>query len=150
MIAVIQRVSRAEVRVEGEITGRCEKGFFILLGVEGGDDENHARTLAVKISKLRIFNDENGKMNLSLLDVGGSALVVSNFTLNADYKKGNRPNYLLGAEPERANRLYEYFLDQLRECNIHVENGIFGEEMQCNIVNEGPVTLVVDSKVLVK
>jgi len=150
MIAVVQRVSSACVKVDGKITGECGKGLMILLGVEGGDDEKHAETLAVKLSKLRIFRDENDKMNLSVLDVGGSALVVSNFTLNADYKKGNRPNYLLGAEPERANRLYEHFSSALRDCGLHVENGVFGADMECTIVNEGPVTLIIDSKILVK
>ncbi|MBO4971307.1 MAG: D-tyrosyl-tRNA(Tyr) deacylase [Clostridia bacterium] len=150
MIAVVQRVSSATVRVDGKITGECKKGLMILLGVEGGDDEKHADALAVKLSKLRIFKDENDKMNLSVLDVGGSAVVVSNFTLNADYKKGNRPNYLAGAEPARANELYEYFSNALRLCGLHVENGIFGAEMECTIVNDGPVTLVIDSKILVK
>jgi len=150
MIAVVQRVSSASVKVDGNITGNCGKGLMILLGVEAIDNEKHADTLAAKLSKLRIFNDENGKMNLSVLDVSGSALVVSNFTLNADYKKGNRPNYLLGAEPERAKRLYEYFSESLRSCGLHVENGVFGAEMECNIVNDGPVTLVIDSKLLVR
>ncbi len=150
MIAVIQRVSRASVKVEGRITGECENGLMILLGVEADDDENHASVLAVKLSKLRIFKDENDKMNLSLLDVGGSALVVSNFTLNADYKKGNRPNYLKGAAPEKADRLYIYFTECLRGCGIHVETGVFGAHMECSIVNDGPVTLIIDSKELVK
>ena len=150
MIAVVQRVSSAFVKVDGEITGKCGNGIMILLGVEGNDDEKHADALALKLSKLRIFKDDNDKMNLSVLDVGGSALVVSNFTLNADYKKGNRPNYLLGAEPNTANRLYEYFSDSLRKCGLHVENGVFGADMECSIVNDGPVTLVIDSKVLVK
>lgn len=150
MIAVVQRVSSAVVRVDGKITGECKKGLMILLGVENGDNEKHADTLAAKLSKLRIFKDENDKMNLSVLDVGGSAVVVSNFTLNADYKKGNRPNYLGGAEPDEANRLYEYFSNSLRACGLHVENGIFGADMECSIVNDGPVTLVIDSKILVK
>ena len=150
MIAVVQRVSSASVKVDGAITGSCNGGLMILLGVEENDDEKHAETLAVKLSKLRIFNDLNDKMNLSVLDVGGSALVVSNFTLNADYKKGNRPNYLKGAAPDKADRLYEYFSECLRNCGLHVENGIFGAHMECSIINDGPVTLIIDSKELVK
>ena len=150
MIAVVQRVSSASVKVDGAVTGSCGKGLMILLGVEENDNEKHAQTLAVKLSKLRIFKDENDKMNLSVLDVGGAALVVSNFTLNADYKKGNRPNYLRSAEPGVANKLYEYFSECLRECGLHVENGVFGADMECTIINDGPVTLIIDSKELLK
>lgn len=150
MIAVVQRVSSASVVVDGKITGQCNEGLMILLGVEAEDNEKHAEVLASKLSKLRIFRDENDKMNLSVLDINGSALVVSNFTLNAEYKKGNRPNYLKGAEPSRANELYEFFSARLRECGVPVENGVFGAHMECNIVNDGPVTLIIDSKELVK
>lgn len=148
MTAVIQVVKKASVAVEGKITGECGYGLMILLGVAGGDTERDAEVLADKITKLRIFKDGDGKMNLSLPDVGGSALVVSNFTLNADYKKGNRPSYFLGAPPEEAERLYLYFSDRMRHNGIHTENGIFGAEMDCEIHNFGPCTLVIDSRVL--
>lgn len=148
MTAVIQVVKRASVKVEGKLTGECGKGLMILLGVAGDDTDRDAEVLADKIAKLRIFKDAEGKMNLSVLDVGGGALVVSNFTLNADYKKGNRPSYFLGAAPDEADRLYRLFSDRMRGNGIHTENGIFGAEMECEIINNGPCTLVVDSKVL--
>lgn len=148
MTAVIQVVNGATVTVGGELVGACGKGLMILLGVAGGDCERDAEVLADKITKLRIFKDGDGKMNLSLTDVGGSALVVSNFTLNADYKKGNRPSYFLGAAPDEANRLYEHFSERMRKNGIHTENGVFGAEMECEIHNSGPCTLVIDSRVL--
>ncbi len=148
MIAVIQSVKRASVTVDGTLVGKCGEGMMILLGVEGADTERDARALAEKLSKLRIYKDDEGKMNRSLLDIGGEALVVSNFTLNADYKKGNRPSYFGGAEPKEAERLYLFFSEALRTCGIHVENGVFGAEMECEILNHGPCTLVIDSKVL--
>lgn len=148
MTAVIQVVNGATVTVGGELVGACGKGLMILLGVAGDDCERDAEVLADKITKLRIFKDGDGKMNLSLTDVGGSALVVSNFTLNADYKKGNRPSYFLGAAPDEANRLYEHFSERMRKNGIHTENGVFGAEMECEIHNSGPCTLVIDSRVL--
>ena len=148
MTAVIQVVKKASVRVDGAVTGECGYGLMILLGVAGGDTEHDAEVLADKLTKLRVFKDGDGKMNLSLSDVGGSALVVSNSTLNADYKKGNRPSYFLGAAPDEAERLYHYFSERMRHNGIHTENGIFGAEMECEIHNSGPCTLVIDSRVL--
>jgi D-tyrosyl-tRNA(Tyr) deacylase len=148
MTAVIQVVKKARVTVDGAVTGECGYGLMILLGVAGGDTEHDADVLADKLTKLRVFKDGDGKMNLSVADVGGSALVVSNFTLNADYKKGNRPSYFLGAAPDEAERLYLYFSERMRRNGIHTENGVFGAEMECEIHNSGPCTLVIDSRVL--
>lgn len=147
MIAVIQRVSEASVSVDGELVGRCGKGLCILLGVAEGDTEGDADALCRKILNLRIFTDDNGKMNLSLIDVDGGMLVISNFTLLAAYKKGNRPDYMGAAKPDTAKALYEYFADCCR-CFVPVECGIFGADMKVDISNDGPVTIVMDSKVL--
>ncbi len=149
MIAVIQRVNSAAVRVEGEIVGKCDKGLCILLGVAKGDQENDAEVLAKKILGLRIFEDGNGKMNLSVLDVGGGILTVSNFTLLAAYRKGNRPDYMGAEAPVRANELYKYFSDILAK-EVPVGRGIFGADMQISLECDGPVTIVMDSKVLIK
>ncbi len=148
MIAVIQTVTHASVEVDGKIVGSCGEGMMILLGVSEGDSEKDAEVLAEKLSKLRIYRDGEGKMNRSLLDIKGEALVVSNFTLNADYKKGNRPSYFGGAAPAEADRLYVYFSEYLKKLGIKTENGIFGAEMECEIHNSGPRTFVIDSKVL--
>jgi len=151
MIAVLQRVKHASVTVEEKIVGRCGKGIAILLGVSGEDTEKDAEVLSAKISKLRIFNDENDKMNLSLLDIGGEALVVSNFTLLANYKHGNRPDYLSAAAPALAEKLYEDFCRMLSsQLGKEVETGVFGAEMQVDICGDGPITIVMDSKVLIK
>lgn len=150
MKAVLQRVKRSEVKVDGEIVGSCNMGLMILLGVAAGDTEEAADALAQKILKLRIFEDENGKMNKSIMDVGGEALVVSQFTLLANYKSGNRPDYLASEKPERANVLYEYFSGLLRSSLSHVGNGVFGADMEVTIVNDGPVTIVMDSADLIK
>lgn len=151
MIAVLQRVSKSSVVVEGETVGSCGKGLMILLGVASGDTEKDADVLAAKISKLRIFNDENDKMNLSLIDVDGEALVISNFSLLANYKHGNRPDYLSAEAPSRANQLYEYFCDELSKLiGKNVGKGVFGAEMKVEISNDGPITIVMDSKVLIK
>ncbi len=151
MIAVIQRVERSSVAVEGKTVGECEKGLAILLGVDEGDTEKDADVLAAKISKLRIFSDENGKMNLSVTDVGGSALVISQFTLLANYAKGNRPDFFGAAAPDAANGLYEYFCDSFGALiGRSVGRGVFGADMLCTFVNDGPVTIVMDSKVLLK
>lgn len=147
MIAVIQRVSGASVSVDGETVGKCGHGLCILLGVAEGDTREDADALARKILNLRIFEDENGKMNRSLVDVSGEMLVISNFTLLASYKKGNRPDYMGAARPEAANGLYEYFADNCR-CFVPVECGVFGADMKVYIHNDGPVTIVMDSKVL--
>ena len=148
MIAVIQRVQNSSVSIDGKINGECAHGLMILLGVAKGDTEEDARLLATKISKLRIFCDDNGKMNLSIKDVNGEALVVSQFTLLANYKKGNRPDYFGAAEPSVAIPLYEYFVELMRSEIKHVGTGIFGADMQVSILNDGPVTIVMDSNQL--
>ena len=148
MIAVIQRVQNSSVSIDGQINGKCANGLMILLGVAKGDTEEDARLLATKISKLRIFCDDNGKMNLSVKDVDGEALVVSQFTLLANYKKGNRPDYFGAAEPSVAIPLYEYFVELMRSEIKHVGTGIFGADMQVSILNDGPVTIVMDSNQL--
>ena len=148
MRAVIQRVSSSQVVADGVLTGRIGKGLTILFGVKKGDSERDAELLALKISKLRIFSDENDKMNLSVKDVCGSALVVSNFTLYANYAHGNRPDYFTSEAPERANELYEYFVSCLKKEIPAVQCGVFGAYMQLDIRNDGPVTIVMDSEVL--
>ena len=148
MIAVIQRVQNSSVSIDGNINGECSHGLMILLGVAKGDTEEDARLLAAKISKLRIFCDENGKMNLSVKDIDGEVLVVSQFTLLANYKKGNRPDYFGAAEPGVAIPLYELFVNLMREEVKHVGTGIFGADMKVNILNDGPVTIVMDSNQL--
>ena len=150
MIAVLQRVKRASVEVDGEIVGKCGHGFCVLVGVAKEDTEEDARTLVKKLVELRIFCDENDKMNLSLKDVAGELLVVSNFTLLAVYRKGRRPDFFGAASPDEANRLYEYFCSLCEEEISHVERGIFGADMELTIVNDGPVTIVMDSNVLLK
>lgn len=151
MIAVLQRVSHASVSVDGQVVGKCQKGLAILLGVSDEDTEKDAEVLSAKIAKLRIFNDENDKMNLSLLDIGGEALVVSNFSLLANYKHGNRPDYLSAAAPAVAEKLYEDFCRLLSaQLGKAVETGVFGAEMKVDIFGDGPITIVMDSKVLIK
>ena len=148
MRAVVQRVLSAGVTVEGETIGWIGKGFMILLGVSGEDTEETAGRMADKICRLRIFEDENGKTNLSLGDVGGELLVVSQFTLYADCRKGNRPSFIKAGEPEKANRLYEYFMDCCRQHVSVVERGRFGADMKVELVNDGPFTLMLDSQEL--
>ena len=150
MTAVIQRVYNATVYADGEFSGKIDKGLYILLGVSKGDTEEDARLLAEKISKLRIFSDENGKMNLSVLDIGGGVLVVSNFTLNANYAHGNRPDYLESAPPTEANALYESFLSLMRVRVQTVASGKFGADMRTDMSTDGPVTIVMHSSVLKK
>lgn len=148
MIAVLQRVSSASVETDGRICGRCGRGLLILLGVAVGDGIADADALAEKISKLRIFEDGTGRMNRSVIDVGGGALVVSNFTLLADYRHGNRPGFTGAAAPDEACRLYEYFSAKLASCGIPVGNGVLGADMQVTLCNDGPVTMTLDSTVL--
>ena len=148
MKAVIQRVLGAKVTADGEVSGSCGRGLYLLLGVYAGDGERDADLLVAKISKLRIFEDAGGKMNLSVLDVDGEALVVSNFTLCANYAHGNRPDYLSAEKPERAEKLYEYFIAGLKKVVRHVGHGKFGADMQTEMVTDGPVTIVMDSEVL--
>ncbi len=148
MTCVIQRVFSATVYADGELSGGIDKGLYLLLGVKAGDDKRDATLLAEKISKLRIFSDENGKMNLSIKDVGGRALVVSNFTLHANYAHGNRPDYLNSAPPSVANELYEFFLSELSDRIGKCESGVFGADMRTEMSTDGPVTIVMDSAVL--
>lgn len=151
MRAVVQRVSGASVAVSGETVGKCGRGFLILLGVAKGDTEADADVLAAKLSKLRVFEDGNGKMNLSLSDIGGELLIISNFTLYADCRHGNRPDFLMAEAPAEAKRLYEYFTDRMKILSgCPTETGIFGADMKVSIENDGPVTLVIDSPDLMK
>lgn len=149
MIAVLQRVSCASVTVEDKVVGSCGAGLCILLGVSVNDTKADAELLAAKIAKLRIFTDADDKMNLSVKDIGGGALVVSNFTLLANYRHGNRPEYMSAARPELANELYEYFKELLGK-EIPVQGGVFGAHMHLSIENDGPVTIVMDSEELKK
>lgn len=148
MIAVIQRVSKADVSVEGKSVGSCNQGLCVLLGVSEEDTQKDAETLANKVINLRIFSDENDRMNLSLKDIDGEMLLVSNFTLLASYRKGNRPDYMKAASPQMAEELYKYFGELCQKDIKRVEYGMFGAHMELSIVNDGPVTIVMDSKVL--
>ena len=146
MRAVIQRVSRAQVHVDGKQIAKISAGLLILLGVEKQDNMADAEYLATKSADLRIFEDEAGKMNLSLLNTDGAALVVSQFTLLGDCRKGRRPGFSRAALPEQAIPLYQHFISQLRQAGIQVETGQFQAEMQVELVNDGPVTLLLDSQ----
>lgn len=147
MKAVLQRVKQAQVDIDGETVGRIGQGFLILLGVAQGDDEQDLDRLLAKILKLRVFEDENGKMNRSVQDVQGELLVVSQFTLLANYRHGNRPDFLGAAAPAEAERLYELFLERAART-VPVQHGRFGADMQVSLCNDGPVTIVMDSDVL--
>lgn len=145
MRAVVQRVARASVTVEGEVVGAIEHGLLVLLGVTHGDGENQASWLANKVAGLRVFDDREGKMNLSLTDVGGSALVVSQFTLYGDASRGRRPSFTDAARPELAEPLCDRFVELLREAGVErVESGVFGAQMMVEIHNDGPVTLILE------
>ena len=146
MRAVVQRVSEADVTVDKVITGSIKKGFMVMIGVEEDDDESDATYMAGKISGLRIFEDFEEKMNLSIKDVGGQILAVSQFTLFGDVRKGKRPSFIKAARPEEANRLYRCFINLIEKENIHVEEGVFQAEMLVRIQNDGPVTILLDSK----
>jgi D-aminoacyl-tRNA deacylase len=148
MRAVVQRVSQAKVTVNGYTTGEIGHGLLVLLGVGHGDTEEDASYLAAKISGLRIFEDADGKMNLSILDAGGSVLAVSQFTLYGDVRKGKRPSFDAAAPPEPARQLCEFFVTQIRAAGLRCETGRFQEMMQVELVNEGPVTILLDSKKL--
>ncbi len=150
MTVVVQRVTSASVEVEGKIVGSCGRGFLLLAGISKEDTETDVRLLADKIGGLRIMEDENQKMNQSLADVDGGMLVISNFTLCADYRKGNRPDFFGAADPVTAKRLYDLFCQYLKEKNPKVECGIFGADMKIDACCDGPVTLVMDSRVLRK
>jgi D-tyrosyl-tRNA(Tyr) deacylase len=149
MKAVIQRVLSASVDVDGQRVGECGHGLLVLLGVAEGDTEADLDKLLAKMVKLRIFEDENGKMNRSVQDIDGELLVVSQFTLLANYKHGNRPDLLGAAAPSEANRLYELFLERAAGLVRHVGHGVFGADMQVSLVNDGPVTIVMESDVLI-
>ena len=146
MRAVVQRVTRARVTVESRIAGEIQSGVLILLGVGRLDNSEAASYLAEKIANLRIFSDDAGKMNRSLVDVGGAALVVSQFTLYGDTRGGRRPSYLRAAPPEEANRLYEEFVRSLRSLGVRAETGVFQAHMEVELVNDGPVTILLDSE----
>ncbi len=150
MTAVIQRINNARVYADGVLSGEVGHGLYILLGVQMADDEEDARLLADKISKLRIFSDQNGKMNLSVIDTEGGAMVVSNFTLCADYSHGNRPDYFGAADPERANRLYNHFVSLLGQKIPDIATGRFGADMRTEMSTDGPVTIVMSSEALKK
>jgi len=144
MKALIQRVKHASVTTDGEIYSRIGNGILVLLGVVKGDEKNNAENLAQKLINFRIFKDENGKMNKSLLDVKGEMLIVSQFTLCADCKKGSRPSFENSAPPGIANELYEYFISKVKEANVPVKTGKFGAMMDVELINDGPVTFMIE------
>ncbi|MBQ8861062.1 MAG: D-tyrosyl-tRNA(Tyr) deacylase [Ruminococcus sp.] len=151
MKAVLQRVTHASVVVEGELISEIKNGFLVLLGVDNTDTEKDADILSKKISGMRVFEDENGKMNLSLTDIKGSLLVISQFTLLADCRKGRRPSFINAGAPDMANHLYEYFCERIKNDGIEdVKKGIFGADMKVSLLNDGPVTILLDSKELIK
>jgi D-tyrosyl-tRNA(Tyr) deacylase len=142
---VLQRTKQARVKVGGRTVGEIEKGFLLLVGITHEDTEEDAEYIARKVSGLRIFDDENGKMNLSLAEVGGSILSVSQFTLYGDTRRGKRPSFSAAAKPDHAIRLYEYFNRKLEEFGCRVETGVFGAMMEVELINDGPVTLILES-----
>lgn len=145
MKLVIQRVKNAKVEVENKVVGEIDKGFMVLLGVKKGDTTKEADYLARKLCNLRVFEDENEKMNLSLKDVNGELLIVSQFTLYGDAKEGNRPSFIEAELPEKANELYEYFMEKCKENGIEkVEHGVFGAHMDVSLTNDGPVTILIE------
>ena len=148
MRAVVTRVTSASVEIGGEVRGSIGKGFLVLLGVNVNDTEAEAKKVADKICGLRVFEDENGKTNLSLADVGGSLLLVSQFTLYANCKKGNRPSFIEAGSPDKANELYEYVIRECKKSVPEVQTGRFGAEMEVSLVNDGPFTILLDSEKL--
>lgn len=146
MRAVVQRVTNADVKIDGRVNGKIDDGLLVLLGVGNGDTEEDMKYIADKIIKLRIFSDENDKMNLSLEDVGGSMLVISQFTLYGDCSHGRRPYFGNAMEPVSANEMYEKFVAYIREQGIHTETGEFGADMKVSLTNDGPVTIILESK----
>lgn len=146
MRVVVQRCSRAEVRIDGESVGRIDRGFLLLVGITDGDTEVQADLIAKKVAQLRVFEDVEGKMNLALKDINGAILSISQFTLYADCKKGNRPSFIRAARPETAAPLYDYFNQTLRSrYDLQVETGRFGADMKVDFINDGPVTILLDS-----
>ena len=146
MRAVVARVTNADVKIDGRVNGKIDNGLLVLLGVGNGDTEEDMKYIADKIIKLRIFSDENDKMNLSLEDVGGSMLVISQFTLYGDCSHGRRPYFGNAMEPVSANEMYEKFVAYIREQGIHTETGEFGADMKVSLTNDGPVTIILESK----
>ena len=146
MRAVVQRVTNADVKIDGRVNGKIDDGLLVLLGVGNGDTEEDMKYIADKIIKLRIFSGENDKMNLSLEDVGGSMLVISQFTLYGDCSHGRRPYFGNAMEPVSANEMYEKFVAYIREQGIHTETGEFGADMKVSLTNDGPVTIILESK----
>ena len=147
MKAILQRVTFAEVKVDGNTVGKIGNGFLILLGVAEGDTEKEADALSAKVATLRGFTDENDKMNLSLADIDGEVLVISNFTLYADCSHGRRPNFMKAAKPDIAEPLYEYFCEKMADNGVRkVEKGIFGADMKVSLLNDGPVTIDIDTR----
>ncbi len=145
MRAVVQRVSRANVVVNGESTGEIARGLLVLLGVGQGDTESDADYLAEKVARMRVFEDQDGKMNVGIAEIGGAVLVVSQFTLYGDVRRGKRPSFDAAAQPQRARELYEYFVKRVRALGLRCETGRFQEMMQVELVNDGPVTILLDS-----
>lgn len=146
MRVVIQRVSEASVKVDNQIVGEIGKGLMLLIGVDESDENSDADWLVKKILDVRVFSDDEGKMNHSVKDINGEILCISQFTLISDYKKGNRPSYIKAARPEKAIPLFEYFKEELKKSGLKIESGIFGADMKVSLINDGPVTLVFDSK----
>lgn len=145
MKIVIQRVSEANVKVEGKIVGEIGKGLMLLVGVDENDEKTDADWLVQKVLNLRIFGDEEGKLNLSVKDISGEILCISQFTLIADYKKGNRPSFIKAAKPDKAVPLFDYFKEEISKSGLKTESGIFGADMKVSLINDGPVTIVMDS-----
>lgn len=146
MKIVLQRVSEASVNVDGKTVGAIAKGLMLLIGIQEDDTPKDADWLIRKILHLRIFSDENGKMNLSVKDINGEILCISQFTLLADYRKGNRPSFIKAMKPEKAIPLFDYFVDEIKKSTLKIESGIFGADMKVSLLNDGPVTIVLDSK----
>lgn len=146
MKVVIQRVSEASVKVDGKIVGEISKGLMLLVGIQDDDTIEDANWLVQKIQNLRIFGDEEGKLNLSISDINGEILCISQFTLIADYKKGNRPSFIKAARPETAIPIFEHFKNEMKNTQLKIESGIFGADMKVALINDGPVTIVMDSK----
>jgi len=145
MKIVIQRVSEASVKVDGKIVGEIGKGLMLLVGVDENDEKTDADWLVQKVLNLRIFGDEEGKLNLSVKDISGEILCISQFTLIADYKKGNRPSFIKAAKPDKAIPLFDYFKEEIAQSGLKTESGIFGADMKVYLINDGPVTIVMDS-----
>lgn len=145
MKVVIQRVSESSVKVDGKVVGEIGKGFMLLVGIDENDSTSDANWLIQKILNLRVFGDDEGKLNLSILDISGEILCISQFTLISDYKKGNRPSFIKAAKPDKAIPLFDYFKEEISKSGLKTESGIFGADMKVSLINDGPVTIVMDS-----